>query len=79
MYRVSGLDLICAEWLVVLEDTARVDEAHAACWDIFIVFAAELVLEIQDGGSLWKGELVGAFCGGGLDFEADGACLAGRW
>ena len=79
MYRVSGLDLVCAEWLVVLEDTAGVNEAHAACWDVFVVFAAKLVLEVEDGGGLWESELVGAFGGGGLDFEADGACLAGRW
>lgn len=79
MYRVSGLDLVCTEWLVVLEDTARVNEAHAACWYVFIVFTTELVLEVEDSGGIWKGELVGAFGGGGLDFEADGACLAGRW
>lgn len=79
MYRVSGLDLVCAEWLVVLEDTAGIDEAHAACWDVLVVFAAELVLEVEDGSGLWEGELVGAFGGGGLDFEADTGCLAGRW
>lgn len=79
MYRVPGLDLVCAERLVVLEDAAGVDKAHAACWDVFVVFAAEPVLQVEHGGGLWESELVGAFGGGGLDFEADGACLAGRW
>lgn len=85
MYRVARLDLVCTEWLIVLEDTAGIYKALAVCWDVFVVLASELVLELQDGGGLWESEIMGALGGCGLYFEADHvgalwrcACLFGH-
>lgn len=67
---VAGLDLVCAERLLVLHDTARVDESLSLDGDILEVGGGQLGLEVEDGGGLVHGDSVIAVTRG-LDLEGD--------
>lgn len=67
---VVGLDLVCGEGIVVLHDTARVDEPLALDGDVFKVLAGEFGLEVEDRGRVGHCDGVGAVRRS-LDLEGD--------
>lgn len=70
VYRVSGLDVVRAQRILVLHHTSRVDEALALDGNRLEVGARELGLEVEDGGCGGHGDVMVSVARG-LDLEVD--------
>lgn len=79
MYRVSGLDFVGAQRLIVLHNPTRVDKALSLNGDILKFWSSEFGLQAGYGGGLGHGDGMG-FVARGLDLEGDlgvGGALCG--